>query len=66
MENILFLIIGVVAGALVAWIIRKLLVEKNMVARDAYAKLENELMQVVAAQKFAQEKIADQQKTITC
>jgi len=64
MENILFLIIGVVAGALVAWIIRKLLVEKNMVARDAYAKLENELMQVVAAQKFAQEKIADQQKTI--
>ncbi|MFZ1633347.1 MAG: DNA recombination protein RmuC [Chitinophagales bacterium] len=65
MENILFLIIGVVAGALVAWIIRKLLVEKNMVARDAYAKLENELMQVVAAQKFAQEKIADQQKTIT-
>ncbi len=65
MENILFLIIGVVAGALVAWIIRKLLVEKNMVARDAYAKLENELMQVVAAQKFAQEKIADQQKTIS-
>ncbi len=65
MENILFLIIGVVAGAVVAWIIRKLLVEKNMVAREAYMKLENELMQSVAAQKFAQEKIADQQKTIS-
>lgn len=62
MENILFLVIGLVVGFIAAWIISKLVVGKNMVNRNELTALQNELMQANSGNKFLQEKINDIQK----
>lgn len=63
MENILFLVIGLVVGFIAAWIISKLVAGKNMVNRNELTTLQNELMQANSGNKFLQEKINDIQKT---
>jgi DNA recombination protein RmuC len=65
MENILFLIAGIVLGALVTWIIRKLIAEKNAVSRNEFTKVQNELFQANSNNQFLQEKINDQQKVLS-
>ncbi len=61
MDPIIYLFAGVIAGALVAWVIRKLIVEKDLVNRKEVDEKNNLLMQSENRIQFLNDKLTDVQ-----
>jgi len=59
MENSIYLIAGIITSVILTWIIRKLLVERNMVSRVEFNQKQDALMQSAANSRFLNDKIND-------
>ena len=63
MDPLIYVLAGLLIGALVAWFVRKLLVEKNMVQRADLEEKRNQLTQAESKLVFLQDKINDLQNS---
>ncbi len=64
MENIIYLVAGITIGAVLTWVIRKLIVERNMVSRSEFSQKQDALMQADANSRFHSDKINDLNQTL--
>ncbi|HQV61587.1 MAG TPA: hypothetical protein PLG08_12465, partial [Chitinophagaceae bacterium] len=58
MNEILFLLIGLIAGTIITWIIRKLIFEKEYVQRSLLAALEKELASICMEKGRLEERLS--------
>jgi len=61
MDPLVYILAGLAIGAILAWFIRKLLSEKNMVERSSLDDKRNQLTQAESKLTFLQDKISDLQ-----
>lgn len=62
--EVIYLIAGLLLGAIIAWFMRKFMAERDMVSRSELDAKANALMQAETSIKYHQEKLADQQAAI--
>ena len=65
MDPLVYILAGLAIGAILAWFIRKLVAEKNMVGRTDLEDKRNQLTQAESKLTFLQEKLNDLQQLVT-